>query len=189
VVYIVKKSSSAGFYERAGVGDLMKKDTLLKLGLMLLGLFLALGPLLISLGTHNWNIMAAVMPSDAEIQQTTDMVTGLFDTNAVSENMFSIGIPTIQGSTIQIPAQFNSPFNIPITIKELTASVSDQGVTIAQVQTAGAVEIPARGSANITLVGTYTGAVPTDPQFVGGNITFGFYGIDVQVQMSVGQEG
>jgi hypothetical protein len=155
---------------------------------MLLGLFLALGPLLIALGTHNWNIMEAVMPSDAEMQQTTNMVTGLFNTQG-AENMFLVGTPTVQGSTISLPIQFTSPVSIPLTLKELTASISDQGVTVAQVQIQAPAEIPAGGTANITLVGTYTGAVPTNPQLAEGNIAFEVYGVTVSLQLLVGQGG
>jgi hypothetical protein len=169
----------------------MKKDTALRLGLMLLGILLSLGPLLIALGTHNWNIMAAVMPSDAELQQTTDMVTGLVDNTGFSANTFSIGLPTIQGNTLRVPTQFTSPFKIPITLKSLTVSVSDQGATIAQLQTEGSVEIPASGTASITFVGTYTGTtLPTNPQISGvDNMTIEVYGITISAQLSSIQGG
>jgi len=166
----------------------MNKDTGLKIALMLLGILLSVGPLIIALGSHNWNIMAAVMPSDAEIKQSTDMVTGLFD-NKGFENAFSIGLPTIQGNTLRVTTQFTSPFNFPITLNELVVSVSDQGATIAQARNEGVVEIPARGTANITFVGTYTGALPTNPQIQIDNLTVEFYGITVFAQMSSVQGG
>jgi len=164
----------------------MKKDTALKLGLMLLGILLSLGPLIISLGTHNWDIVAAVMPSDAELNQTQNLVTGLIDNQGFTADTFSLGSPTIQGNTIRVPAQFTSPFKIPITLESLTISVSDQGATIAQLRTESSVEIPAQGTVSITFVGTYTGTtLPTNPQISGiDNMTIEVYGITISARLS-----
>jgi len=164
------------------------RDGALKWGLRLLGIALAFGPLLIALGAHNWDIKAAVLPSDAEIKEIGDSVKGIFG-GGFSENTFSIGSPTIVGNTVRVSVSFTSPFNIPIKIENVSASVSDQGVEIAQVQLANEVEVPAMATVNFTLVGTYTGGLPTNPQLSGADITFEFYGVTVQVHMSGGQGG
>jgi hypothetical protein len=158
-------------------------------GLRLLGIALAIGPLLIALGTHNWDIKAAVLPSDAEIKEVEDSVKGVFG-GGFSENTFSIGSPTIVGNTIRISVSFTSPFNIPIKIKDISASVSNQGVEIAQVQMQeDEVEVPATATVNFTLVGAYTGGLPTNPQLSGAGITFEFYGVTILAHMSSGQGG
>jgi hypothetical protein len=165
------------------------RDGALKWGLRLLGIALTIGPLLIALGTHNWDIKAAVLPNENEMKEIEDSVKGIFG-GGPSENMFSIGSPTIVGNKLEVPVQFTSPFNIPIKIKDVLASVSDQGVNIAQIQMEeNEVEVLARATVNFTMGGTYTGGLPTNPQLSGVDITFEFYGVTVQAHMSGGQGG
>jgi hypothetical protein len=161
----------------------MNKDTVLKLCLSLLGVFLAIGPLLAALGTHNWDIMAAVMPSQEEMNQTQNALTGLFGGSL--DNAVSVGTPELVGSTLRIPLTFNSPFNVPITITSLSSSITDGGTTIAQAQMAETqVNIETRGTGTITLAATYTGGIPSDPQLSGVNATFEIYGISVKLSMT-----
>ena len=164
------------------------RDGALKWGLRLLGIALTIGPLLIALGAHNWDIKAAVLPSDAEIKEIGDSVKGIFG-GGFSENTFSIGSPTIVGNTVRVSVSFTSPFNIPIKIENVSASVSDQGVEIAQVQLANEVEVPAMATRTLQLVGNYTGGVPTNPQPSSIDMTFEFYGVTVLAHITVGQGG
>lgn len=155
-------------------------------GLRLLGIALTIGPLLIALGAHDWDIKAAVVPSEAEIKGVEESVKGVFG-EGFSENTFSISSPTVTGNTVKVSVQFTSPFNIPIKFKDLSASVSDQGREIARVQMQeDEVEVPAGATVNFTLVGTYTGAQPTNPQLSSADITFEFYGVTIQARMSGG---
>jgi hypothetical protein len=161
----------------------------LKWGLRLLGIALAIGPLLIALGTHNWDIKAAVLPSENEINEIENSVTGIFG-GGPSENTIHYSILPPSDSNIRVSVQFTSPFNIPIKIKDVSASVSDQGVNIAQVHMQeDEVEVPAKATVNFTLVGPYTGGLPTNPQLSGANITFELYGVTIQAHMSGGQGG
>jgi hypothetical protein len=138
---------------------------------------------------HNWNIAEAVLPSENEIKQIEESVTGLIG-EGPSENTIHYSILPPTDSNIRVSIQFTSPLNVPIKIKDISASVSDQGVDIAQVQMQEAeVEVPARATVNFTLVGTYTGGLPTNPQLSLGDITLECYGITVQAQISGGQGG
>ncbi len=142
-----------------------------------------------ALGTHNWDIKAAVLPSEAEMSQIQGTITGIFG-GGFSENTLVPGSPELVGSTIRLPMQFNSPFNIPTKIKELSGSITDGGVEVAQIQMEESeVNVPAMGTANFTLVGTYTGGIPTNPQLSSVNVTVELYGVEIQLHISVGGAG
>lgn len=155
-------------------------------GLRLLGIALFIGPFIAAFAVHNWDIQATVMPSQAEIDELEEKVTGLFD-EEFSEDMFTVGDPTYSGTTIRVTVGFASPFKLPIKIRDLSASMSDQGVQVAQVQMEEAeVDVPANGTVNFTLIGSFTGAPPTDPEPTEVNITLEVYGVTLQLQMEVG---
>lgn len=48
-------------------------------GLRLLGLILFLGPFIAALAVHNWDIVAAVVPSESEIEEISGRFQGLSD--------------------------------------------------------------------------------------------------------------
>jgi len=106
-----------------------------------------------------------------------------------SEDTFTIGTPTSSGNTIRIPVRFTSPLNLPIKITDISLTISDQGVEVAQVEMEETeLEIPVNGTVDFTLTGPYTGTLPTDPQPTDVNITFEVYGVTLQVQMGQGGE-
>jgi hypothetical protein len=160
-------------------------------GLRLLGIALVIGPLLIALGAHNWDIKAAVLPSDNEMKQIENSVTGIFGGGS-PENTFSIGSPTIVGNNVIVP--ITSHFNIPIKIENLSASVSVPSGKI-YVRLENEVEIPVGGTMGVTenltlsVFGTYTGGLPTNPQLSIDNITFESYGVTVSARNVSGQGG
>ncbi|MFQ6129626.1 MAG: hypothetical protein ACE5OT_02305 [Candidatus Hadarchaeaceae archaeon] len=157
-------------------------------GLKLLGIALFIGPFIAAFSAHGWDIQAAVMPSQAEMDEVKEMVTGLFG-EGFSEDSFTLGTPTYSNNTISVTIGFTSPFKLPIKITDLSASISDQGVQVAQVQMEEEVEVPAEGTVNFTLIGSYTGAPLTDPEFTDASITFELYGVTLQVQMGGGRPG
>ncbi|MDI6884279.1 MAG: hypothetical protein QMD00_04020, partial [Hadesarchaea archaeon] len=59
-------------------------------GLRLLGLFLMIGPFIIALGSHNWDIQAAVLPSEAELGQVRETLSGILGGGGFSENTLTI---------------------------------------------------------------------------------------------------
>lgn len=163
------------------------KEGALKWGLRLLSISLMIGPLIAAFAVHNWDVKEAVMGGTdmEEIGKSVESIIG-----KVSENMFVVGSPTTSGNTIRIPIQFTSPAKFTITIKEITATVSDQGTEIGQVHLEeDEVEVPARGTVNFTLVGTYSGVPPTHPQLSEVEITLEAYGVTIQAQISGGKGG
>lgn len=156
-------------------------------GLRLLGIALFIGPFIAAFAAHNWDIQAAVMPSQAEIDEVKEKLSGLVAEEGFSENPFTFGDPIFSNNTVRVTVGFKSPLKIPIKITDISASISDQGVQVAQVQMEEAeVDVPANGTANFTLIGSFTGAPPTDPEPTEVNITLEVYGVTLQVQMEVG---
>lgn len=125
------------------------------------------------------------MPSQEEMDEITETISGLFG-EGFSEDTFTLGTPTFSGNTIRIPVGFTSPLDLPVKITDLSFTISDQGVEVEMEETE--VEIPANGTVNFTLTGSYTGTPPTDPQLTDMNITFEMYGVTLQVQMGQGGE-
>jgi len=181
------------------------RDGALKWGLRLLGIALTIGPLLIALGTHNWDIKAAVLPSEAEIKEIEDSVKGIFG-GGPSENTLSIGSPTPTGNnTFRVSITFASPFNIPIKITDFSGYVAcgdHPSVRLGQVSMQDDnVEIPPQGTRTITVIGTLTtggiqhladfhsGSLPSSIRPENMNVVFDIYGVSVQVRISVTQGG
>ena len=155
-------------------------------GLRLLGIALFVGPFIAAFAVHNWDLQAAVMPSQEEMDEVEETLSGIFD-EEFSEDIFTLGTQTFPPNMISIPVEFKSPFNPPITITDLSLTISDQGVEVAQVQMEEPeVEVPAKGTVNFTLIGSYTGAPLVDPQPTDMNITFEMYGVTLQVRMEAG---
>lgn len=156
-------------------------------GLKLLGIALFIGPFIAAFAAHNWDIQAAVVPSQAEMDEVNDRLSGLVFEEGFSEDPFTLGTPIFSNNTVSVTVEFTSPLKIPIKITDLSASISGQGGQGAQVQMEEAeVDVPANGTANFTLVGPYSGTPPTNPEPTDVNITFELYGVTLQVQMGAG---
>ena len=152
-------------------------------GLKLLGIALFVGPFIAAFAVHNWDLQATVMPSQEEMDELKEMLSGLFG-GGFSEDTFTLENPTYSGGKIRIPVRFTSPLNLPIKITDISLTISDQGVEVAQVEMEETeIEIPANGTVNFTLIGPYTGTLPTNPQPADVNITLEAYGVTLQMQV------
>ena len=148
----------------------------------MLGIAFMIGPILIVLGMHNFDIQAAFMPSEEEMEEIQNNMTSLFDMEGLEEP--SIGTPTVAGNTVRLPISFTSPVQLPITIKGFSAALSDGGMTIAQIQMEEPeVEVAAGGSASLTLIGQYTGGIPGNPQMTDLSMSFEMLGVTVEADM------
>ncbi len=155
-------------------------------GLKLLGIALFVGPFIAAFAVHNWDLQATVMPSQEEMDELKEMISGLLG-EGFSEDTFILENPTYSGGKIRIPVRFTSPLNLPIKITDISLTVSDQGVEVAQVEMEETeLEIPANGTVNFTLIGPYTGTPLTDPQLTDMNITLEAYGVTLQMQVGGG---
>lgn len=152
--------------------------------LRLLGIALFIGPFIAAFAAHNWDFKAALVPSQAEIDEVNEQISGFVFEEGFSEDPLTFEDPTYSDTTIRVTTTFNSHFKIPIKIKDLSATISDHGVKVAQVQMEEEeVDVPANGTVNFTLVGSYTGDNLTDLERTDVNITFELYGVTLQVPM------
>lgn len=160
------------------------KERALKWVLRLLGIALLIGPILVAFSMNNWDLRQTVLPSESEMSQVSESVSGLFG-GGISQNPFEWQDPIVTGTTIRLPVKFTSPFNAPIKITDISATVSDQGVQIAELRMEeDEVEVSAKGTANFTLAGSFSGMPPVSPQFSRLTGNFEMYGLTVQIQMS-----
>lgn len=174
-------------------------ERVLAWGLRLLGIALFLGPIIIAFAMHNWDWRATLLPSEANINKVTDTLTGITG-GGFSADTLTIGSPTFDGENIGITIGFSSPLKVPIKITDLSGYVTcgdHPDVRLGQISMQGeSVEIPAQGTGNFTAYGqltadaiqhinnSHSGALPSNIGFENATITFEFYGISVQVQIS-----
>ena len=157
------------------------RDGALKWSLRVLGIALAVAPILIAFGMHNWDLREAVLPNDAEINQVSSQVTGMFG-GGFSQDTFTMGNPIISGNDIRLPVTLKSPLKVPIRITNISVTVSDQGAQVSQLHMEeSALEVPASGTVSFTMVGTLAGTIPSNPQLTGMNVTLEVYGVTVQL--------
>lgn len=168
-------------------------------GLRLLGLALFIGPFIIAFGMHNWDWQATLLPSEAEMNQVMEMLSGI-TTGGFSADTLTFESPTSDDNNIRINVRFNSPLKIPVKFTGLSGHVTcgdHPGVRLGQMSMEGeSVEIPAQGTGIFTVVGQLTteaighiadahgATLPSNIGFENATATFEFSGISVQVQIS-----
>ncbi len=153
-------------------------------GLRLLGIALFIGPFIAAFAAHNWDIQAAFVPSQAQIDKVNEQISGLVVEEGFSEDPLTFDNLDYSDDTITVTGRFTSPFKVPIKITNLSASISDQGIQVQMEEEE--VAVPANGTGNFTLVGSYTGDNLTNPEPTDVNITFELYGVTLQIQMEAG---
>jgi len=157
----------------------------LKWALRLLGLALTIGPILIALGAHDWDVKKAVLPSDEEIRQISDQVTGIFG-GGFSQETLTFGEPILSGNIIRLPVTFRSPLKVPIKITDFSVMVTDQGAQAIELQMEETgLDIPANGTAALTLVGSISGALPSNPKLAAISASLEVYGVTIQLHPSI----
>lgn len=156
----------------------------LKWGLRLLGVALFLGPIFISLGVNNWDPKAAVLPSQAELDQVTDAIKGVLG-GGFSSDTLTLGSPSIVGNQVSLPMVFKSPFNIPVKIRSFSVSFQVDSQLVTLVMKESLVEVPAGGVVSFTLVGTYSGPLNVEPKFSEFAMNLEVLGIQVELKQEV----
>ncbi len=168
-------------------------------GLRLLGIALFIGPFIAAFAAHNWDLQAAVMPSQAERDEVKERLTGVFAEEFSGDILENQGPPTIDLMTnqVSVTVKFTSPFNLDVKITDISGGFSCEqhgDVLLAYVQMVEQeVDLPANGTATFSLVGTLTpggnqhivdvhggsppGVTPTDVSF-----ELEFYGVTVRVE-------
>jgi len=157
------------------------RDGALKWGLRLLEIVLFVSPFLIAFGTHNWDIKAAVLPSDAEMEQIKEDVTGtLFGGGSAGAPNLTFTPPSPPyGQEITIPVTFKSPFQFSMRITDISGRVSFGADTYQLRLEDETVYIGTLENKNFNVIAEKT----TESGVENVVITFEFYGLTVQQQI------
>ncbi|MEW6222680.1 MAG: hypothetical protein AB1476_05180 [Candidatus Hadarchaeota archaeon] len=165
----------------------MKKETGLKIGLMLLGVALSIGPFIAAFAVNDWDLQKAFLPDQEDIASIQNNLTGLFGGSENSGSTTTLENVSVSDSTVTVQIQFTSPFGFAMKFKNMSVALTDQGAQIAQVAMQSPVDVPARGTKRITLTGTFSGGMlPVNPQFESGSMTVEVYGVTITLQLSSG---
>ncbi|MGQ9787794.1 MAG: hypothetical protein ACUVQM_00540 [Candidatus Hadarchaeaceae archaeon] len=159
------------------------RDGALKWALRLLGVALVVAPIIVALSARDWDLKDALLPSEQELSQVAESIGGIFG-GGFSEDALSLSEPTLSGSSVRVQATFKSPFKAPVKLKELTLTVSGQGMQPIQLQMENdELEIPANGTATFALVGTVPAVPPSNPRVTAVSTTFEIYGITLNLSL------
>ena len=165
-------------------------------GLRLLGIALAIGPFIAALKTHNWEIKAAVLPSEEEISGLTDRLQGLGggffnfkDTEFVDSKRI--------GDNLEITVRFTSTVGFDLEINEfsskLTCALETPHVYLATVNLKAPVTIEPYSPGELILTTDITQAVMhyleshawKIPTINFENLSFQIYGITIETTVSL----
>ena len=156
----------------------------LKWAFKLLGIALVVVPLVVALAAADWDLKAAVLPSNEELNQAKSAVAGVIG-GGISQDTLTWGSPTIVDSNLSVPVTLKSPFNVPIKITEAAVTANTGTQTIQLRMKEKEVEVPKNATVVITLVGTYSGMLPSNPQ-IAGFMTIEVYGLTARIQVGGG---
>lgn len=180
------------------------REGALKWTLRLIGILLMVGPFLVALGMHNWNIVEAVVPSQAEMSQVQNALTGILGGGFSSETI-TIENYNFDMTSISATVRFNSPFTVPVKISGFSGYLScgdHPGTKLAQVSMqGGSVTIPENGSGTFTIVGqpttegiqhiidSHLGSFPNNVSFENVSAGIEIYGLTITIQVSSMMQG
>ena len=163
-------------------------------GLRLLGIALAIGPFIVALGTHNWDIKAAVLPSEEEMSGLTDRFQGL--RGGFFKDMEFVDNRIVGDNFLEITVRFTSTIGFDLEINEfsskLTCALETPHAYLATVNLKAPVTIESYSlgelilTANITqavthYLASHAGEIPT---INFENFSFQIYGITIETTMS-----
>ena len=115
---------------------------------------LLIGCILAAFATNGWDVQATLFAEDPAktVKSLTDFGSGAPGGGEGSE-FFKFNDVDISGDRVTVKLEVQSPLNIPITVKELSAEIPVRG-GIGTVSLPEPVTIPAKGSASLNLEGT-----------------------------------
>ena len=115
---------------------------------------LLIGCILAAFATNGWDAQATLFAEDPAktAKSLTDFGSGASGGGGESE-FFKFNDVVISGDRVTVKLEVQSPLNIPITVKELSAEIPVGG-GVGMVSLPEPVKIPAKGSASLNLEGT-----------------------------------
>jgi len=117
---------------------------------------LLIGCILAAFATHGWDVQATLFAEDPAktAKSLTDFGSGA---PGGESEFFKFNDVDISGDRVTVELEIQSPLNIPITVKELSAEIP-VGDSVGMVSLAEPMTIPAKGQASLNL----EGAMPDD---------------------------
>ena len=158
-----------------------------------------MGPLIAALAINNWDIAAAVLPSESEINEIENSVTGIFGGTPIENFTFSNQTYNSNTGSFSADVSFKSNINLSLTITDFSGYVTcaEHGIRLGSISMQEqSVVVPENGNASFTIVGTAThegmqhiatshaGSLPRIG-LENANITIELYGVSLQIQISV----
>ena len=113
---------------------------------------LLIGCILAAFATHGWDVQATLFAEDPAKTAKSLTEFGSGAPGGGSE-FFKFNDVDISGDRVTVKLEIQSPLNIPITVKELSAEIPVGG-GVGMISLPEPVTIPAKGSASLNLEGT-----------------------------------
>jgi len=155
---------------------------------------LLIGCILAAFATNGWDVQATLFAEDPA--KTAKSLTD-FGSGAPGEGseFFKFNDVDISGDRVTVKLEIQSPLNIPITVKELSAEIPVGG-GVGMVSLPEPVTIPAKGSASLNLEGTMPdGGTVSDPHAMENpavrnmNMVLDISGIELSIKQPEGIGG
>jgi len=155
---------------------------------------LLIGCVLAAFATHGWDVQATLFAEDPA--KTAKSLTD-FGSGAPGEEseFFKFNDVDISGDRVTVKLEVQSPLNIPITVKELSAEIPVGG-GVGMVSLPEPVTIPAKGQVSLNLEGTTLDAGTTsdphamvNPAVRNMNMVLDISGIELSIKQPEGIGG
>lgn len=169
------------------------RERALNWGLRLLEIALFVGPFIAAFAMHDWNIMEAVLPSEAEMSGITERFQGL--SGAPFENVEVVS-QQIVGDNLELVIRLTSKIGLDLEIDEfsgdLTCALETPHALLSVVRLKEPVVVVANSRVEIHLTANITQAVEHYTTYHSGesprvnleNFMFKIYGITIDTTMS-----
>ncbi|MEA1870154.1 MAG: hypothetical protein U9N09_08460 [Euryarchaeota archaeon] len=155
---------------------------------------LLIGCILAAFATHGWDVQATLFAEDPAktVKSLTEFGSGA---PGGGSEFFKFNDVDISGDRVTVKLEVQSPLNIPITVKELSAEIPAGG-GVGMVSLPEPVKIPAKGLASLNLEGTMPDArTISDPHAMENpavrnmNIVLDISGIELSIKQPEGIGG
>jgi len=155
---------------------------------------LLIGCILAAFATHGWDVQATLFAEDPAKTAKSLTEFGSGAPGGGSE-FFKFNDVDISGDRVRVKLEVQSPLNIPITVKELSAEIP-VGDGVGMVSLPEPVTIPAKGSASLNLEGAMPDArtIPDpharkNPAVRNMNMVLDISGIELSIKQPKGVGG
>ena len=169
-------------------------EKIIKSAVPIIPAVLLIGCILAAFATNGWDVQATLFAEDPAktVKSLTEFGSGA---PGGESEFFKFNDVDISGDRVTVKLEIQSPLNIPITVKELSAEIP-AGDGVGMVSLPEPVTIPAKGSTSLNLEGTTPGAGTTsdphameNPAVRNVNMVLDISGIELSIKQPTGVGG